>query len=95
MLSIPVRHDETLEAKLPLQNVVLQVRVLAPLGVVDLIVRAHDRAGTSTNGIGKRPKVKFMEGFVIEIGADSINKTIFTKSTRRTEVLLFVQDVML
>ena len=37
MLGIPVRHDKTLEAKLPLQNVVLQIRVLAPLELLILL----------------------------------------------------------
>lgn len=37
MLCLPVRKNETLETKLVLEEVVLDVRVLARVGVVDLV----------------------------------------------------------
>lgn len=40
MLSSPVTHDEALETQLVLEDIVLQVRVLASVAVVDLIVGA-------------------------------------------------------
>jgi hypothetical protein len=48
-------HDETLEAKLALQDIVLKVRVLANLRVVDLVVAAHDRTSSGANGVSERP----------------------------------------
>jgi hypothetical protein len=60
MLRTPVAHDESLETKLVLEDVVLEVRVLASVAVVDLVVRAHDRACASTHGIGERPYVELV-----------------------------------
>ena len=60
MLRTPVAHDESLETKLVLEDVVLEVGVLASVAVVDLIVRAHDGTSTSTHGIGERPNIKLV-----------------------------------
>ena len=38
MLRLPIAHDEALEAKLALENVVEQVAVLACVAVVDLVI---------------------------------------------------------
>jgi hypothetical protein len=64
MLRTPVAHDESLETKLVLEDVVLEVGVLASVAVVDLVVRAHDGTGASTHGIGERPNVELVLGIV-------------------------------
>jgi len=46
--------------------------VLATIGVVDLLVRTHDRAGTSSYGISEWPKIEFMHGNVVDVGAQSL-----------------------
>ena len=60
MLRGPVTDDETLETKFVLEDVVLEVRVLASVAVVDLVVRAHDGASACADGFGERPHVKFV-----------------------------------
>jgi len=55
VLSTPVRHDKTLEAELRLEQLVEGLTVLACVGVVDLVVRAHDTCGACADRIGKRP----------------------------------------
>ena len=95
VLSIPIRHDESLEAKLTLQDVVLEVRVLADLGVVDLVVRAHDGSSSSTDGVGERPQVELVQSLVIQVGADGIDEAKVLKVTGLAEVLLLVHDEVL
>jgi len=56
----PVADDETLETKFVLEDVVLEVGVLASVAVVDLVVRAHDRASAGADSIGERPYVKLV-----------------------------------
>ena len=60
MLRRPITHDEALETELILEDVVLEVRVLASIAVVDLVVGAHDRASACADGLGKRPDVKLV-----------------------------------
>ena len=60
MLRGPVADDETLETKFVLEDVVLEVGVLASIAVVDLVVRAHDRASAGTDSIGEWPYVKLV-----------------------------------
>ena len=55
VLSTPVTHDETLETELGFEELVENLTVLACIGVVDLVVGAHDTGGTSADGVGKRP----------------------------------------
>lgn len=57
MLCLPVTHDKPLEIKLILEEVVHSIGVLAAIGVVDLVVRAHDGTGARPNGICKRPSL--------------------------------------
>lgn len=95
MLGIPVRHDETLETKLALQDVVLEVRVLAGLRVVDLVVRAHDGTSTGADSIGKGPQVELVQSLVVNIGADGIDEAKVLKVAGLAEVLLLVQNKVL
>lgn len=60
MLRRPVTHDESLETKLILEDVVLKVGVLASVAVVDLVVGAHDRASACADGLSKWPDVKLV-----------------------------------
>lgn len=60
MLRGPVADDETLETKFVLEDVVLEVGVLASVAVVDLVVSAHDRASAGADSIGERPCVKLV-----------------------------------
>jgi hypothetical protein len=60
VLRRPITHDEALETKLILEDVVLEVRVLASIAVVDLVVGAHNRASACADGLSKRPDVKFV-----------------------------------
>jgi len=55
VLSTPITHDESLEAELVLEKLVEDLTVLACVGVVDLVVGAHDTSGTCADGVGKRP----------------------------------------
>jgi len=60
VLRRPVRHDETLETELVLENVVLEVGVLASVAVVDLVVGAHDRASACADSLRERPNVELV-----------------------------------
>lgn len=53
MLGVPIGHDETLETELALENVVLQIRVLAHLRVVRLVVGAHDTTSASADSYAR------------------------------------------
>ena len=95
VLSVPVGHDESLEAELTLQDVVLEVRVLADLRIVDLVVGAHDGASTGADGVGKRPEVQLVERLVVDVGADGIDKAKVLKDAGLAEVLLLVHEEVL
>jgi hypothetical protein len=60
VLSAPIAHDETLEPKFVLEDVVVQVGVLAGVAVVDLVVRAHDRASACADSLGEGPEVELV-----------------------------------
>lgn len=60
MLRRPIAHDEALETKLVFEDVVLEVRVLASIAVVDLVVGAHNRTSACADGFGKWPDVKLV-----------------------------------
>jgi len=95
VLGLPIRHNESLEAEFALENVVLEVRVLAKLRVVRLVVGAHNGASSSADGVSERPEVQLVQSLVVHIAADSINKAEVLELSRRTEVLLLVVDVVL
>jgi hypothetical protein len=67
---------------------------VATLRVVDLVVRAHDGTSAGTNGVRKWPKVQLVKSLVIDVRADRVN-LFALECTRRAEVLLLVQDVVL
>jgi hypothetical protein len=87
MLRSPIAHDETLETEFVLEDVVLEVGVLASVTVVDLVVRAHDRACASTHGIGERPYVKLVLGNV-----SMCSWTVCTRSTNQSNVVKVRRD---
>ena len=95
MLSTPIRHDETLEAKLALENVVLEVRVLAGLRVVDLVVGAHDGTSTGTDSISKRPQIQLVQSLVIDVGADGVDEAKVLEIAGLAEVLLLIENEVL
>jgi hypothetical protein len=88
-------NDESLETKLSLQDVVLEVRVLASLRVVRLVVRAHNCASASADSIGKRPQVQLVQSLVVDVGADGINEALVLEVAGLAEVLLLVEDKVL
>ena len=95
MLTRPITDDEPLEAQLVLENVVEQVAVLARITVIDLVVRAHDRASPSTDGIGKWPKIELVQSHIVDVGAVTVGKIVKSSLRNLSKMLLFVADVML
>ena len=93
MLSTPIAHDETLESKLVLQQVVKRVRVLAGVAVVDLVVAAHDARSPCADSICEWPQVELVKCHIINVGADRCCKIVRWRSL--TEMLLLVEDVVL
>lgn len=63
----PIRNNKSLEAELLLQDTVQRLRITAGIAVVDTVVAAHDRCSTSSNSLGKRPKVHLVQGLVIDV----------------------------
>lgn len=50
------------------------MRVLAAIGVVDLLIGAHYRTDTSADSIGEGPKIEFMHGAVIDVTGDGFRE---------------------
>lgn len=88
-------HDETLEAKLALEDVVLEIRVLAGLRVVDLVVRAHDGTRAGADGVSKGPQVQLVQSLVVQVGADGIDKAKVSEIAGLAEMLLLVHNEVL
>jgi len=84
-----------LEAELTLENIIVEVAVLAGVRVIDLVVRAHNGASSSTDGISERPEVQLVESNVIDVGAGSFADIAARLITALTEVFLLVENVML
>lgn len=97
MLSLPITHNETLKAKLGLENTVHELRVLAAVGVVDLVVGAHERSNSGADGIGKWPRIQLMESAVVHVGGQGFAdiKTVADRLWSLTEVLLFIGNEVL
>lgn len=76
MLSIPIQHHESFETKLGLENTVHKLAVLAAIGVVDAVVRAHDRCHASFNAVHEWPEVIFVQSLVIYIGRSCLNTKV-------------------
>ena len=83
-ISIGETHHVALEVQLSLEDTVDQLIVLARPRSVDLVVGAHERGDSSFDGVGKRPKVQFMESAVVNVRAHSL-----------AVALLLVANVML
>lgn len=55
VLRLPVAHNESLETELAFKDIVLEVAVLASIGVIDLGVRAHDSSRAGADCICEGP----------------------------------------
>lgn len=75
VLGLPIAHDEALEAVLVLEETVESLGVAAAVGVVDLLVRAHDGANASLNGILEGPSVVLVHELVVDVGGEG-GKTV-------------------
>jgi hypothetical protein len=76
MLGVPVTDDEAFKSQLGLQPSIQCLTVLAPVRVVQSVVRAHDGSGTSSHGVGKRPEIDLVNGLVIDITTDGGDRVI-------------------
>ena len=97
MLCLPVTHNETLEAKLGLQNTVQELGVLASVGVVELVVGTHERSDTGANCVGKWPCVQLVKCAVVHVRGERFSNIVAVADClwSLTEVLLFVgQEVL-
>jgi hypothetical protein len=90
MLSLPVRHNESLKSQFALQDIVQELRVLTAVRVVDLVVRTHDRADTCAHSVRKGPHVKFMQRRIIDIRGDGVGyvPSVTCRFTDLAEVFL-------
>jgi len=91
----PIAHDETLETKLTLEKIVLKVTVPASVGVVDLVVRAHDGTSAGADGVSERPQVQLVQSNVINVRANGLVDGATGLSAALTEMLLLVEDEVL
>jgi hypothetical protein len=57
-----------LEAQLSLQQAVERLAVLACIGVVQTVIRAHDIGSTGKDSILERPQVELVNGLVVDVG---------------------------
>ena len=76
MLCLPVTHDEALEAELRLQNTVQELGVLAAVGVVNLIVGAHERSDSGADCVGKWPNVELVKSAVVQVGGGGLGDVV-------------------
>ena len=92
MLCLPVTHDEALEAELRLQNTVQELGVLAAVGVVKLVVGAHERSDSSADCVGKWPRVELVKSAVVQVGGGRLGDVVAVTDClwSLTEVLLLV-----
>lgn len=91
----PITHDISLESQLRLQNPVLSFAVLAGIGVINAVVRAHNRSTSGTKGLSKRPCIDFVNGLVIDVGGDGFGSLALCISAWVAVGLLLIRDVML
>jgi hypothetical protein len=95
MLGIPITHDEAFESQLGLQPSVQRLTVLAPVRVIQPIVRAHDGSGTGAHSICKGPEINLVNRLVIDVAAAGGNRVVVGVDGRITVQLLLVSDVVL
>ncbi len=73
MRRLKVAHHPSLEAQLLLEDPGQQVRVLAAVGAVDLVIRAHDRAHlTFLYRHCERQCVDFLQRALVELSVDYV-----------------------
>ena len=69
---IPVEQHEALEVELALEDAVEHLAVVAPVGAVDALVRAHDGRNAGMHAVGEGPEVELVHGPVVDIGGDGL-----------------------
>jgi hypothetical protein len=57
-----------LEIQFLLEDIIQQPPVLARICLVDPIIRAHDAADPSLDGLGERPQLVFVERAIVDVG---------------------------
>lgn len=72
VLGLPIAHDETLETVFVLEETVESLGVLASVGVVDLVVGAHDGADTSLDSILEGPSVVLVHELIVDVGGEGL-----------------------
>jgi uncharacterized membrane-anchored protein len=60
----------TLEAQLSLQQTIEGLAVLASVGAVQTVIRAHDIGSTGEDSILEGPQVELVNRFVVNVGRD-------------------------
>lgn len=80
-----------------LEQIIQGVGIAAAIGIVDLVVRTHDRAGAGANCVSERPKVQLVHCLVICILADRFCDVVAIPLSfwGLSEVFLLVEDVVL
>lgn len=97
MLGLPITHDKTLETKLGLKDTVHELRVLAAVRVVDLIVRTHERSDTGADCVSEWPCVELVQCAVVHVGGGGLGdvEAVAGGFAGLTEVLLLVGNPVL
>lgn len=80
----PIAHDESSKAKLSLEDLSQSSIVLASIGVVDLVVAAHDGSNSGLDGPQEWVSVQLVDGSIVDVGRLLV-----------PEMLLLVSDVVL
>ncbi|KAI7001199.1 putative beta-glucosidase [Hortaea werneckii] len=88
-----------LEAEFAFKQAVLGLGVLASIGAVQSLVRAHDRSNISLDSVGERPQIRLMHCPIVDIAGDGFlilgGETSVLRKGRVPLGLLFVADVVL
>ena len=77
-----------LEVQFLLEDIVQQPPVLARICLVDPVIRAHDAADPSLDGLGERPQLVFVERAIVDVGR------IGLASASAAEIFLLVEGAM-
>lgn len=95
----PITHHKPFKRHLRLQEPVQHLAVLARVGVVDALVRAHDARGAGLDGIVERPEVELVHGLVVDVGGQGLvvceGGELFDLAGRFAGGFLFVGDEVL
>ena len=98
MLRLPITHDKSLEAELGFKNTVHKLGVLAAVGVIDEVVRAHEGADSCADSVSEGPGVELVQGAVVHVGGEGLGDVVAVGAGcfgGLAEVLLFVGDPVL